>query len=108
MRDKNMRIILALLAAVILSGCYRSIPVIKEAIPCKPPQELLGTCDLPVKIEEGITYADLLQLVQKDREHLATCCHRYEDLVRLINACNEEIEKHNQKIQEINAIIKQR
>jgi len=108
MREKNMRRILALLAAVILSGCCRSVPVIKEAIPCKPPQELSGSCDLPVKIEEGITYDELLRLVQKDREHLNTCGRRYEDLVKLINACNEEIDKHNQRIQEINAIIKQR
>jgi hypothetical protein len=103
-----MRRILALLAAVLLSGCYHHVPVIQESALCKVPPEFLTSCDLPVKIEEGITYADLLQLVQKDREHLANCCHRYEDLVKLINACNEEIKKHNQKIQEINAIIKQR
>ncbi len=103
-----MRSILALLAAVILSGCYRSVPVINEAIPCKPRQELLRTCDLPVKIDEGITYADLLQLLQKDREHLSDCSRRYEDLVKSINACNEEIDKYNQKIREINDVMKSR
>jgi len=102
-----MRRILVLLAAVIFSGCSHSGPVIEKAIHCKPPQELLGSCDLPVKIEKDITYAELLQLVQKDREHLATCGRRYEGLVKFINVCNEEIDKYNRRIEEINAIIKQ-
>ncbi len=101
-----MRIILALLAGVLLSGCCHNVGLIQESALCQPPQELLSTCDLPVKIEEDITYADLLKLVQEDRAHLRTCGRHYEDLLKFINDCNQKIDKHNQEIRKINAIIK--
>jgi hypothetical protein len=101
-----MRIILALLAVIILSGCCKSIPIIPPAIDCQISASLLKQCEPLGNIQEDVTYAGLIELELQDRQNLETCRIKHLALVEAINTCNEEIRRHNAKIKEINKSIK--
>lgn len=101
-----MKTLTILLSAIAVTGCTTVAPVIEEAIQCKPPEALLANCDTPQEIQAGVTYADLIKLMQQDRQNLADCGVRHEDLTKAIAVCNDEIDKYNQRIRTINAAVK--
>lgn len=94
---------IGILGGVGLAGCASSVPVVGEALKCEPAAEIARRCDLPREVREGITYGDLVKLMQEDRQALGVCANRHEALARSIAACNEQIEQHNQRVRGMNA-----
>jgi hypothetical protein len=108
-REVNMRTILATLASlVVLSGCSTSHSDIKECISCRAEVELLKSCDLPIEIKDGVTYLELIDLINNDRENLRKCGTSYNTLLEIYNTCNQKIDDYNKGIREIDASMKRR
>lgn len=91
------------LLALALAGCTTPVPVVSEAIRCEPASEIARRCDLPLAVREGITYGELVQLMQSDRQALGSCADRHEALAKAIAVCNEQIDSHNQRLRGMNA-----
>lgn len=97
-------ILSAALGAAMTAGCSTPVPVVGEAIRCEPPAEIARRCDLPASVREGITYGELMQLIQADRQALGSCANRHDALARTIATCNEQIDAHNQRLRGMNAV----
>jgi hypothetical protein len=96
-----MRIVLLAAAALSVCACGTT-PVVEKGVPCRVDPALLERCPPPVGLTEGLTYGELLKLMQQDRAALAACGVRGEALVKAITACTEEMEKFNQRLGDIN------
>lgn len=92
-----------LLGSIVLTACTSTVPVVGEALKCEPAAEIARRCDLPREVREGITYGDLVKLMQEDRQALGVCANRHDALAKSIAACNEQIEQHNQRVRGMNA-----
>lgn len=90
--------------AVLLAACTTSVPVVGEAIKCEPAEEIARRCELPVQVREGITYGELIKLMQDDRQALGVCANRHDALTKAITACNQQIELHNQRLRGMNEV----
>ncbi|MEF9995884.1 MAG: hypothetical protein RR784_04800 [Burkholderiaceae bacterium] len=90
------------LAAVVLvvgvSACATNVPVVTEVLKCEPAEDIARRCELPKQVQEGITYGDLIKLMQEDRRALGVCANRHDALAKAIAACNQQIESHNQRL----------
>ena len=95
------RIVLLSAAAMSVCACGTT-PVVQEEIQCRIDPKLVERCPPPVGLTEGLTYGELLKLMQQDRGALATCGARGEALVKAITACTEEVDKFNQRVRDIN------
>jgi len=93
------------LAFVVLSGCTSTmvVPVVKEALTCSVPTDMLTTCGEPVPIKQGVTFGEVIEVTGRDRDTLRECALRQKSLADAITVCNENIEKHNADIRELNA-----
>ncbi|MEX8508339.1 MAG: hypothetical protein AB3X46_08530 [Leptothrix ochracea] len=89
-------------AAVLVSGCTHYVPVVTPALRCEPAANLLQGCERPGLMPDGSTYEDLLRQSQTDRQNLQRCALQHADLVQALAVCNEEIERHNQALTQIN------
>lgn len=88
----------------LLAACTTSVPVVGEAIKCEPAEEIARRCELPAQVREGITYGELITLMQGDRQALGVCANRHDALTKAIAACNQQIELHNQRLRGMNEI----
>jgi len=93
------------LAFVALSGCTSTmvVPVVKEALKCNVSTEMLAACGEPVPIKPGITFGEVVEVTSRDRDTLRECALRHKSLADAMTVCNDNIEKHNADIRELNA-----
>jgi hypothetical protein len=93
------------LAVIALSGCTSTmvVPVVKEALQCSVPADMLAACGEPVPIKPGITFGEVIEVTSRDRDSLRGCALRHKSLADAITVCNDNIEKHNADIRELNA-----
>jgi hypothetical protein len=94
----------ALLSAA-FSGCTTTVrvPVVKEALRCKPSPELFAACGAPGVIQQGITFGEMIDMSRSDREKLRECALRHKFLADAIADCNDKIDKYNAEIDQFNA-----
>lgn len=97
---QRLAICLALLAS---AGCATSVPVVKEALKCEVPADMLAACGAPAAIKPGVTYGEMIEVTRQDRESLRACALRHKSLAEAITACNSGIDKFNAEIRDINA-----
>lgn len=97
-----MRKLQLLMLAAALTGCVR-VPVVKPAPLCKPPEPLMQECRAPVDLQEGITYSELLQRYQEDRQSLVLCAKQHKELRDTVQTCTGFLEDYNRKLAEIQA-----
>lgn len=92
------------IVCIALCGCAAPLPpVVRESLRCEIPASMLEHCTEPIKIEEGITYAQIIDVVREDRENLRICVQRQESLGEAATVCKAAVDKHNQEVREINA-----
>lgn len=87
-----------------ISACATRVPVVSEALKCEPAEDIARRCELPQQVQEGVTYGDLIKLMQNDRQALGVCANRHDALAKAITACNQQIESHNQRLRGINEV----
>ena len=104
MRGASVKRITTCLAFVALSGCTTmAVPVVKEALKCNVPADMLAACGEPDLIKHGITFGEMIDVSGRDRDTLRKCVLRHKSLADAIAACNDSIEKHNADIRALNA-----
>jgi hypothetical protein len=89
-----------------LAGCCHPLPVIAPSMQCTVPDDLAKSCAAPALVKDGITYAELLSLVQEDRANLRICGQRYADFVKRAKTCEAGVAAHNEAIRKINEASK--
>jgi hypothetical protein len=90
-------------AAILLTGCCKTMPVIPDPITCPIPAALLEeSCVEPVTIEDGVTYSDLIGASINDRNSLRKCDAHDRLLKNSIRECNAALEQYKSRLQEIN------
>ncbi len=85
----------------LLGACSHYVPVIPPAVQCEVPETLLQGCESPRVLAEGLSFGDLLEKMQIDRQNLQRCAVQQADLSQAVRSCQEQIRLHNQKLAEI-------
>jgi hypothetical protein len=99
-----MKSISIYVALVALSGCTTmAVPVVKEALECNIPAEMLAACGEPALIKEGITFGEMINVSALDRETLRKCAFSQRSLADAALQCKDSIDKYNAEIRERNA-----
>jgi hypothetical protein len=99
-----MRHWLLALLPVAIYGCSTTVPVVKEAQKCQPPPSMLESCGDVASIKQGITFGEIIEVSSRDRDALRVCALRHKRLVETIAECNNNIDRYNAEIREIDAI----
>lgn len=94
-----MRIIILSLMALWLSACITTVPKMKK---CEIPAGLEQVCGEPVKLPAQHKNSDERLARIENANRLTTCSLRHEQMLKMINTCNTEIDQHNQRIEQIN------
>ncbi len=91
--------------ATVFSGCTTTVavPVVKEALKCEAPANMLAACGDPVAIKPGLTFGEMIDVSSRDRGALKECALRQRSLAQAIAACNDSIDRYNAEIREMNA-----
>jgi hypothetical protein len=98
------QVLAALLAPLLCCGCPGiAVPVVKEALKCDVPADMLAACAEPVAVKPGVTFGEMIELSARDRDSFKACALRHKSLAETVVACNASIEKYNAEIREINA-----
>jgi hypothetical protein len=89
---------------VALFGCAAPLPpVVKESLKCEIPAAMLEHCAQPIKIQEGVTYKEIIEIMLQDRDNLRGCALRQENLAAATALCQAEVAKYNKDVEETNA-----
>lgn len=98
-----------LAALVPLAACTTThVPVVPDAVQCEVPAVLLQACDAPQRLKDGTTYGELLQVHLADRQALVRCAADHGSLMKAVAVCRSEVERHNARLQELDAALKAR
>ncbi len=92
-----MKNIYLLLLATALVGCAR-VPVIKPTPVCRMPESMMQECRAPVVLSDGVTYEQLLQRYQEDRQQFVLCATQHKNLRDTVQECTERLEAYNREI----------
>ncbi|MFW2373816.1 MAG: hypothetical protein ACN4GM_11900 [Gammaproteobacteria bacterium] len=95
-------VLICLISALSCSCSPIAVPVVKEALKCEAPADLLAACGGSDLINEGITFGELIEISRRDRDALNECVLRHKSLADAVTACNENIENYNAEIRKIN------
>lgn len=92
-----------------LAACTTThVPVVPDAVQCEVPAALLQTCEAPVRLKDGTTYGELLQVHLADRQALVRCAADHDSLMKAVTLCRSEVERHNTRLKELDAALKAR
>jgi hypothetical protein len=92
--------VLLLLAG--LGGCTHYVPTLAPSMSCDLPASLTTRCDGPEAITGEITYGELIQIAQRDRQRLQLCGVKQQDLLKAVDTCRSAIAAHNAELDKIN------
>jgi len=93
-----------LVVCMAVSGCAARLPpFVTESLNCNISSDMLTPCTQPIKIQDGVTYAQIIDIVLEDRENLRKCAQRQESLAGAAMACKQATDTHNQHVKEFNA-----
>ncbi len=97
---------LALWSACALAACSTPvhIPVVTPGARCGLPAAMQQACVAPTRLDEGLTYADLLKAYQGDRRALQECATRQQAAVKALGTCNVEIDRLNADLVKLNEL----
>jgi len=91
------------IACVILAGCAPPLPpIVKPSLKCDINPALVEHCSQPVRIQEGVTYEQLIGIAMQDRESLRICAQRQEDLADAAGICKAAIDEYNKSVADSN------
>ena len=102
----RIRLLSLTLGVPLLGACSHYVPVIPPAVQCEVPETLLQGCEQPVALAEGLTFGELLQTLQIDRQNLQRCAVQQADLSQAVRSCQERLRQHNQKLAEIGSAVR--
>jgi hypothetical protein len=87
-----------------LCGCAAPLPpVVKPSLTCEIPAAMLEQCTQPVRIQEGVTYKEIIDIMLQDRDNLRGCAQRQASLAGAATLCQAAVAKYNQEVAESNA-----
>jgi len=98
MRRPSLLVAAAVLSA--LAGCAHEVQVVSvdPAKKCEPGPTVLQACERPAPLATDLTYGQLLDSYQADRERLRRCAAQRDDLAKALELCNGAIDQHNAEL----------
>ena len=95
-----MKSALSAFAAVLLAGCAHEVQVVSvdPAKKCDVAPALLQGCENPATLAADLTYGQLMDVYQADRQNLRRCAAQRDDLAKALQTCNTAIDQHNAEL----------
>ena len=97
-----MRFASSVLALALLAGCANQVQVVSvdPAKKCDVAPALLQACEVAAPLASDLTYGQLMDIYQGDRQRLRRCAAQRDDLAKALDTCNAAIDKHNAELAE--------
>jgi hypothetical protein len=91
----RLHIVPALLSALLSACAATQVVVVPPAPACPVPAALSNPCAPPRTLSSRTTYGDLLLNYQADRASLELCAASFDELNRLLSACQSALTDYN-------------
>jgi len=97
---RTTRVVLGPALLALFGGCAHEVQVVTvdPAKKCEAAPTLLQACERATPLAEDMTYGQLLDSYQADRERLRRCASQRDDLAKVLETCNAAIDRHNAEL----------